>query len=119
MREFLQTEMPDSVRVGWLTAKIDSGNHSPLLQYALGRSLMVLDRYKEAIAPLTAVPSLDLGVLEFVRYRRLGRSYFETGDYEKAKVFFWESLNFTSKQAHQIQTDEWLTRCDWMEAVQE
>ena len=119
MREFLQTEMPDSVRVDWLTAKIDSGNHSPLLQYALGRSLMVLDQYKEAIAALTAVPSLDLGVLEFVRYRRLGRSYFETGDYEKAKVFFWESLNFTSKQAHQIQTDEWLTRCDWMEAVQE
>ena len=118
MLEFFRSDMSDSIRCEWLKARIDSGRHAPLLHYVLGRTLMGLDRYREAIREFESFPSLDSGILEFVRHRRLGRAYFQIAEYQKAKVFFWESLNFTSKQAHEIQTAEWLERCDWMDEAQ-
>ncbi|MBI2619286.1 MAG: hypothetical protein HYW57_04335 [Ignavibacteriales bacterium] len=111
-REFFVGGMEDTARIDWLEARQSQGD---LIQYLLGRELFGREQYEEALQVLTRVPILDSGVLEYVRFRRVARSYYELGEYQKARMFFWESLNFTSKQSHQIETEEWLERCDWMD----
>ncbi len=119
LRDYVVSPMEDSLRLAWLRGAAASGTHEPLLQYLLGRELFRLGKFAESIASLEKLPEMKSGILEFSRYRMLGRAFFESGNYQKAKSFFWESLNFTSKPAHQIQTTEWLAWCDWMEERKE
>lgn len=115
LKDFFLSARDDSLRVAWLDSVIAMQSHSTLIHYLLGRDNMRLGKHRDAIRLLESMPRMDSGILEFSRYRMLARAYFETGEFQKAKIFFWESLNFTSKPAHKIQTDEWIARCDWME----
>lgn len=116
LKDFFLSSADDSLRIMRLDSIVARGKHSALVHYLLGREHMRKQNYREAIRILEGITGSDSGILEYSRYRMLARAYVEIGEYQKAKGFFWESLNFTSKPAHQIQTDEWLARCDWMEA---
>ena len=115
LKDYFLSSRDDSLRIAWLDSIVAIQSHSALLHYLQSRELMRAGKYQDAVRVLGAMPGIDSGILEFSRYRMLARTYFEIGDFQKAKIFFWESMNFTSKPAHKIQTDEWLARCDWME----
>ena len=115
LKEYLFSSRNDSLRITWLDSALARGAHSILGKYLLGREHLRRGNHREAIRALEAVGIMDSGILEFSRHRMLARAHFELGEFQKAKIYFWESLNFTSKPAHQIQTEEWLARCDWEE----
>jgi len=119
LKDYFLSAREDSLRIAWLDSALARGKRSVLIQYLLGREHIRLRNYRQAIQILGMQREMDLGILEFSRYRMLARAHFEIGEFQKAKTFFWESLNFTSKSAHQIQTEEWLARCDWMEENRE
>ena len=58
---------------------------------------------------------MEMPILDFLRKQRLGQLYFKVGEFQKAKLSFWDSLNDISNEAYFIETEEWLKRCDWME----
>ncbi len=115
LKDLFLSPRDDSLRIRWLDSSLARNAHSHLTQYLLGREHLRKGNHHEAIRALEAVGAMDLGILEFSRHRMLARAYFEVGEFQKAKIYFWESLNFTSKPAHRIQTEEWLARCDWEE----
>lgn len=115
LKEYFVSGMEDSLRGQWLDSLLSGKTHSALVHYLLAREKMQSGKYEETLELLGKLSPISSGILEFSRYRMMARAFFETGEFQKAKSFFWESLNFTSKAAHQLETSEWIARCDWME----
>lgn len=115
LRGYFTSDMSDSEQVDFLKSSLRSIPLDPLCSYLLGRELVSSRRFSEGLGVLHTIRVMNAPILEFLRFRRIGFSYFELGNYEKAKAFFWESLNFTLKQSHQIEVSEWVERCEWME----
>jgi len=115
LREFVLGDIDDSLRTGWLKKRLSPKPGSFLIPYLLGRELMNSGQTKEAMEVLLRLGPVRVGVLEFLRLRRMGRMSFDLGNYEEAKVYFWESLNHTTKESHGLETREWISRCDWTE----
>ncbi|MBI4418720.1 MAG: hypothetical protein HY563_08075, partial [Ignavibacteriales bacterium] len=113
LREFVTGHMTDSLRIPWLQDRIARKDSSLLMLYLLGREFMNAGKSEEALRVLVRIRSLGAGILDFMRMRRIARLYYERGDYQKAKMYFWESLNYTPKESHRIETEEWLKKCDW------
>lgn len=113
LRPWVTGEMADSLRAEWLAERAARGDSSLLTQYLLGRELMSAGRANEALEVLLRVRRLNVGILDYLRMRRIANLYFNLGKYQKAKMYFWESLNFTGKESHRIEVEEWLRRCDW------
>jgi tetratricopeptide (TPR) repeat protein len=115
LREIVLGQMPDSLRISWLESRLLAGRFSALVPYLLGRELIAQERWRDAINALSIIRPLTGSVLEFQRLRRLGLAHRETGEYQKAKMFYWESLNHTSSEFHRLETQELLRWCDWLE----
>lgn len=115
LRDYFVSDMIDSGRVEFLKSASLLNRRDPLRLYLLGREMIVARNFSEGLEALLSTRIMNAPILEFLRHQRIGVAYFELGSYEKAKVFFWESLNFTLKQSHQIEVGEWAERCEWME----
>lgn len=113
-REFILGEVADSARIPWLESKLTSGGFSPLVPYLLGRELMAANRMDDARKVLLLLRPMNVGVLEFFRMRRLAVVHRELGAYQKAQMFFWESMNHTTKESHRIENEESIRWCDWL-----
>ena len=107
--------MTDSGQVEFLISTLKGIPRDALCSYLLGGELISARKFSEGLGVLRNIRIMNAPVLEFLRYKRLGLAYFELGSYEKAKGFFWESLNYTLKLSHQIEVSEWVERCEWME----
>ena len=114
LKEFILGDVADSLRIPWLEAKMASGRFSPPVPYLLGRELMAENRMAEARKILMLLRPLNVGILEFFRLRRLATVHLELKDYQKAKMYFWESMNHTIKESHRIENEELIRWCDWL-----
>ncbi len=104
----------DSLMVDSLSALLRSRSaRSSTLEYLLG---LAFDRRGERDSATMAFGRARFGdpVLEYSRVRHLAVAEFATGQYQRAKMHFWEALNFLPPQASQVRIDEWIRRCDWM-----
>ncbi|MEX1137935.1 MAG: hypothetical protein WEF53_01155 [Bacteroidota bacterium] len=113
-REFILGGVPDSLKIPWLESKLTSGRFTPLVPYLLGRELMAADRMADARKVLLLLRPMNVGVLEFFRIRRLATLHLELKEYQKAKMYFWESMNHTTKESHRIENEELIRWCDWL-----
>ncbi len=66
------------------------GSRNPILQTRLGRSLLVLQRYQEAVDVL--LPSLEYYPGYHVTYALLGEAYSKLGNREEAERFLLEAI---------------------------
>ena len=114
LKTYFIDDMTDSARVDFLRSKT-AKEAAGITRYLLGRELGAKENYHDAIEVLSGKWALGLPELEFVRQQRMGKMLFRLGEYQKAKIHFWESLNFISNEAYFSETDEWLKRCDWMQ----
>jgi len=114
LKDFILGDVADSLRIPWLEAKMTSGRFSPLVPYLLGRELMAENRIAEARKILMLLRPMNVGVLEFFRMRRLAALHLELKEYQKAKMYFWESMNHTTKESHRIENEELIRWCDWL-----
>src|SRR3989304_3976426 len=78
LKDYFLSARDDSLRAAWLDSAIVHGNRSALVRYLLGREHMRLGNYRQAIQILGMLREMDLGILEFSRYRMLARARFET-----------------------------------------
>lgn len=117
LRPLVTGEMADSLKVEWLAHKRARTDSSSLIRYLLGVEFMSAGRTNEALDEFLRVRRLNAGILDYQRMRRVAILYFNVSDYQKAKMYFWESLNFTARESDRIEIEEWLRRCDWVEEV--
>lgn len=105
----------DSVQLNRIRALVQRHPQHAVPRYLLGRQLQLMEMNEEAVMDLVRAGPFRIPELEHVRMRRIARAYFDLGNYQKAKMYFWLSLNFTTNEAHALQIQEWLDRCDWYE----
>jgi len=114
LQPYFIEDMSDSARIEFLRAKADNRKVG-IIQYLLGRELNAKERFGEAIQVLSGKWRMELPVLEFLRQRRIGRLFLKIGEYEKAKLHFWDSLNYVSNEAYVLEIGEMLKFCDWLQ----
>jgi hypothetical protein len=86
---------------------------SPVARYLLAREYAARERYAESAQILESVGSMESTTLEFLRLRRLGKNWFELQEFEKAKSAFAQSLPAAPSTFLQLETTEWIERCEF------
>ena len=56
---------------------------------------------------------MESKTFEFFRLFRLGKDWFELQDFEKAKIAFAQSLPIAPNTFLQLETTEWIERCEF------
>lgn len=115
MQPYLTSGLDDSLRLDLLKIVSKSHPRASLPQYLLGRELASKEKYDEAVQQLVKGGAIGGVILEFTRQRRIGQLYFRLHQFERAKTYFWQALNYTDREARILEIREWLERCDWME----
>jgi hypothetical protein len=88
---------------------------SPIARYLLAREYAAKERFAEGARILESVGSMESKTLEFFRLHRLGKVWFELQEFDKAKIAFAQSLPIVPNTFLQLETTEWIERCEWME----
>jgi hypothetical protein len=89
----------------------------PLLPYLRARILFRHSNYRGAADELDTSHAVfterELGA---ARCRLQAEIHFRLNDYQAARRYLWESLNFTAGRAAERRIDDRLERCEWYEA---
>lgn len=115
LSDFFTQSLPESSALRLLNG-LRQKSHGGLLAYLLGRTHFLNGRYDSAAAAFEAMPNEPADpFLAGSRERMLGESYLHLGQYAKARIHFWQSLNFLGGDAAAERVDDWLAQCDWFE----
>jgi tetratricopeptide (TPR) repeat protein len=106
----------DSTRVQGLEKLAVQHPKEPILKYLLAREKILKEQYEDAVQLLDGMPPWRTPILELARQRRLGQLSFAIGKYEKAKIYYWQSLNHLYRDVHGVEIEEKIRLCDWMES---
>lgn len=88
--------------------------HEPVPLYVLAREIATEDP-EEALKLFEQIPRMKFDPLEYHRQRRIGNLYFSRGQYQRAKIYYWQALNVMTGGAQGRELEERLKLCDWME----
>lgn len=113
MRYFLSDDV-DSVRLRLLDSIGTRARTAWLVHYLKGKALLRPERSADAVAVLQMSPAGD-SLLEAMRLNTVGLALFKQGEYQQAKMYFWNSLNFVSTEVAEAAVYDWIERCEWME----
>ncbi len=116
MKPYLLGSNEDSVRVRLLEDIVRQYPRESIPRYFLAKEMIATDSLENAIQMLDEISSWRTPVLEFTRQRRLGQLFSARGKYEKAKVHYWQSLNYLFRDAQGAEIEEKIRFCDWMES---
>ncbi len=116
LRRYFLSGAPDSVRVAMLDSLLATNRSDTIACYLKGKALLRLGRNSESVEVLDSLNMLPLDpVLEAIRLKSEGLALYRLGMFQKAKEKFWLSLNAVRTDAAQIEVDDWIERCDYME----
>jgi tetratricopeptide (TPR) repeat protein len=109
-------EGSDSVRAFYLDSLSRLvRDSSGLVRYVQGRLQASMGQPARALAYLEG---LDLSAvsreLEMARRKTVAVQLYLLRRYDSARATFWMSLNMVASEAALAETEEWVTRCDWM-----
>ncbi len=116
LRSYFLAPSEDSARVQILERLVAQHPKEPIPKYLLAREKIVKERYEDAVQLLDGIPPWRTPILELARQRQLGQLSFAIGRYEKAKIYFWQSLNHLYRDVHAVEIEEKIRLCDWMES---
>ncbi|MEX0601801.1 MAG: hypothetical protein WD295_00575, partial [Bacteroidota bacterium] len=114
LREYFAGDLSDTLRLQLLQSLPPTKKPGSIAGYLIGRELTIQERWPEALEVLNAVPRMKSGYLEFLRQKRIGIVNFRLDSFQQAKIYFWQSLNYTPNNAAILEIDEWLGRAEWM-----
>ncbi len=115
LRDVFVTDMPDSAQIDILERLRTSYPRSGLIRYWLGRRLYHQGRFRQSHEVLARVSeSLAPNFLRYLTEFTQGLNLYYVGQFQRAKMYFWKSLNFTRSKYHQNAVNDWILRCDWM-----
>ena len=87
-----------------------------LTQYLRGKILLRAKRYQDALSAFQETPKpLSDAYLESLRFRSVGEALFYLRQFQKAKIAFWQSLNYLDSPYSEYVIKDWAERCDWMD----
>lgn len=104
----------DTAKLSLLQTVHERSPKNPLVVYLLAREYAAQGNERGAIQRFRSFERMPSEVLELQRQLRLARLEYGLGQFQRAKIHFWQSLNYTSAEALQFRIREWLERCDWM-----
>jgi tetratricopeptide (TPR) repeat protein len=110
LRNYFIYAMEDTVRIVRLERL-----YSSVARYLLAREYAVKEHFSESARVYELHEPMQSRALEYFRLRRLGKVWFELQHYEKAKVFFEQSLLIVPTDYLQMETIEWIERCVFMQ----
>ena len=90
--------------------------HHPVARYLLGRMYAGKERWTESAQVLESIGSLESKTLEFFRQFRLGKTWFQLQDFEKARNAFLGAQQQCPNPFLQLTVTEWLERCEFSES---
>ena len=114
IRTLFRAEMDDQERKGLLNRLVSASPNEPLPGFLLAREIVSREPEK-AIELLEGIPRMKFDALEYHRLRRMGNLYFSLGNYQRAKISYWQALNVMTGGAQGLEIEERLKLCDWME----
>lgn len=114
LRPYFVGALADSAKLAALHAALDEMPGRALVTYLLAREYATQGNERRAIQLFRNFERMPSDELELQRQLRLARLEYGLGQFQRAKIHFWQSLNYTSSEAIQIRVREWLDRCDWM-----
>jgi len=113
--QFFAGTMKDSIAIITLE-NLQRRMASPLLAYLKAKFFLRMNRYSDAFSTLDTVQSLfPFPMLNAGREQILGQALFRLKEFGKARIHFWQSLNYVSNQASQDRVNDWIERCEWFE----
>jgi hypothetical protein len=118
LKSYYLVSSEDSIRVRTLEQLISRHPKEPVLTYLLARERSFKEQCDDAVSLLDGIPPWRTPILEFARQRRLGQLAFTIGKYEKAKIYYWQSLNYLYRDVHGVEIEEKIRLCDWMGSFQ-
>jgi len=104
----------DSSKLAILHASFERWPQREIVLYLLAREYAAQGHERQGIELFRSFDRIPSDVLELQRQLRLARLEYGLGQFQRAKIHFWQSLNYTSSEALQSRIREWLDRCDWM-----
>jgi tetratricopeptide (TPR) repeat protein len=116
LKSYFLDSSEDSVRVQALEKLAVQHPKEPIVKYLLAREKILKEQYEDAVQLLDGIPPWRTPVLELARQRRLGQLSFAIGKYEKAKIYYWQSLNHLYRDVHSVEIEEKIRLCDWVES---
>lgn len=117
LRYFL-TVSNDTLRSALLDSMTMDSNQHWVPMYVKGKVCLRMKQYADAADLMQALGHVVAdhdSVLESIRLKTIGRALFSSGEFQPAKMYFWQSLNFLSTEVALNSVNTWVERCDWME----
>jgi tetratricopeptide (TPR) repeat protein len=114
LRPYFTAQLVDTSRIPFLQASLRLGGKSILKSYLLAREYATRGNERRAVEVLEPLEKMSSDLLELQRQLRLARLHFSLGEFQRAKINFWQAQNYTSSEALQLRIREWLDRCDWL-----
>ncbi len=105
----------DSSRMAFLEKTVSEHPKEMIPRFLLAREKASKDQLEEAVRLLDELRPFSSSILELSRQRRLGQLSLALGRYEKAKIYYWQSLNHLLRETQGAEIEERLRFCDWME----
>jgi len=112
---YFMTAHNDSLRLVQLGQLREQYPQESLLLYLTGNAFLRKNDFQEAATSYQQAAFED-GILEFHRLQRLGYVSFRLRRYQSARIFYWQSLNYTDNEAVMFKTREMIERCEWTQA---
>jgi tetratricopeptide (TPR) repeat protein len=114
LKPYFTSPMADSARVPFLKQLVLRRPRDPLPRYVLARELSSQEQYEAAIDLLTNMPKMSTRVLERIRQERIGQAYFALARYQKAQIYYWQSLNDVTNETEAAAIEEKVRFCEWL-----
>jgi tetratricopeptide (TPR) repeat protein len=114
LKSYFLAASEDSTRAQALEKLAARRPTEPILKYLFAREKILKEQYEDAAKLLDGIPPWRTPILELARQRRLGQLSFAIGKYEKAKIYYWQSLNHLYRDVHGVEIEEKIRLCDWM-----
>jgi tetratricopeptide (TPR) repeat protein len=115
LKPYFTSPMADSAREEYLRQLVLRRPKDPLPRYILGRELASSEDYEAAIDLMSNLPKMTQGLLERFKQQRIAQAYFALGRYQKAQIYYWQSLNYVTNETASAAIQERVRFCEWLE----
>lgn len=115
IKPYFLSSLEDSARLTLLERIVREQPKEAAPKFLLARERIAKEQFEDAVRLLEEIPPLSSPILELSRQRRLGQLSLALGRYERAKIYFWQSLNHLYRETQALEIEEKLRFCDWME----
>jgi tetratricopeptide (TPR) repeat protein len=114
LKPYFLGSLDDSSRVHLLEEIALKLPRESIPKYLQAREKVARESFEDGIRLLDAVAPWSSPILEYARQRRLGQLSYLIGNYEKAKIYYWQSLNHLTRDTQGVEIEEKIRLCEWM-----